>query len=168
MGKRSKTPKPTETEVLQRSGRRCCLCVALKRDASMKRGQIAHLDHDPSNNEVSNLVFLCLDHHEQYDSQTSESKGLSQAEVKSYRDKLDAKLPALLSGERAAGGVEVVGDVLGGDGAEERGGDVNIQGGANRNGASGGGVNIGPGTLEGGKGGPGGRGGDLNIKGGDA
>jgi hypothetical protein len=43
------------------------------------------LDHDPSNTSEDNLAFLCLEHHDQYDSRTSQSKSLQIREVKAYR-----------------------------------------------------------------------------------
>ena len=43
---------------------------------------IARLDHDPSNNDEDNLAFLCFDHHDQFDSTTSQAKGLTVDEVK--------------------------------------------------------------------------------------
>lgn len=49
---------------------------------------MAHLDQDPANSAAENLVFLCLDHHAQFDSRTSQSKGLTPQEVKSYRVEL--------------------------------------------------------------------------------
>lgn len=51
----------------------------------MKSGQIAHLDGDSSNNTSDNLAFLCLVHHDQYDSKTNQSKNLTITEVKTYR-----------------------------------------------------------------------------------
>jgi uncharacterized coiled-coil protein SlyX len=77
-----------ETEVLRRSGRRCCLCFGLCRDFEVKQGQIAHLDRDSANTTIENLVFLCLEHHNQYDTRTSQSKGLTIQEVKAYREEL--------------------------------------------------------------------------------
>lgn len=53
-----------------------------------KSGQIAHLDQDSLNSKFENLVYLCLDHHDKYDSSTSQSKGYTKKEVKSYRDDL--------------------------------------------------------------------------------
>ena len=94
---RSKIPLETETEVLLRSRRRCALCFGLNRDASIKRGQIAHLNRDRSNNKIENLAFLCLDHHDQYDSRTSQSKGLKITEVQYYRAELEEALRASLS-----------------------------------------------------------------------
>src|SRR3989304_5090797 len=95
MSKRPKLPGPVEASVLLNSKRRCCLCVYLSSDSSQKRGQIAHLDGNPDNNDEDNLAFLCLLHHDEYDSRTSVSKGLTIAEVKRYRQKLYAVEPSL-------------------------------------------------------------------------
>jgi hypothetical protein len=66
---------------------RCCV----------KTGQIAHLDHNHNNNEPDNLAFLCLVHHDQYDSKTSQSKGLRENEIKRYRTELYTNVSAALS-----------------------------------------------------------------------
>jgi hypothetical protein len=57
-------------------------------DWQQKQGQIAHIDHDPSNGAEDNLAFLCLPHHDQYDSKTSQSKGITGGEVRKYRQEL--------------------------------------------------------------------------------
>lgn len=88
MALRSQIPKEIEAAVLLQSGRRCCICFGLRRDAGVRKGQIAHLDHDPQNNSIENLAFLCLEHHDEYDSRTQQSKGLTKREVKKYRDRL--------------------------------------------------------------------------------
>jgi hypothetical protein len=90
MTQRKPIPPSIETQVLQKSCRRCCLCWGLQGDTAVKQGQIAHLDHDPSNCAFDNLVFLCLEHHAQYDAKSPQSKGFSQDEVRSYRDRLYA------------------------------------------------------------------------------
>ena len=54
----------------------------------MKAGQIAHLDRDKANAALDNLAFLCFEHHDRYDSRTSQSKNFSIAEVKAYREEL--------------------------------------------------------------------------------
>jgi hypothetical protein len=82
---RKKIPQSTETEIFVLSRRRCCVCYVLNNDETEKRGQIAHLDGDHANPEINNLAFLCFDHHDQLDSQTSQSKGLTAHEVKRYR-----------------------------------------------------------------------------------
>ena len=85
---RKKIKVATETHVLTSCRRRCCVCYGLNRDASEKQGQIAHLDRNPENNHNDNLAFLCFDHHDQYDSRTSQSKNLTASEVKHYREEL--------------------------------------------------------------------------------
>ena len=85
---RKKVAQEIETAVLTRSGRRCCLCVGINGDWEIKLGQIAHIDHDSSNDSEDNLVFLCMPHHDQYDSKTSQSKGITEGEVRKYRQEL--------------------------------------------------------------------------------
>ncbi len=54
----------------------------------MKKGQLAHLDQDNGNAAEDNLAFLCLEHHDEYDSTPNLSKGLRQREVTNWRDQL--------------------------------------------------------------------------------
>ena len=54
----------------------------------VKRGQIAHLDRDRTNNTIANLAYLCLEHHDAYDSTSRQSKGFSAREVRAYRAEL--------------------------------------------------------------------------------
>lgn len=88
--RRKALPPEVAVDVLATSRRRCCVCLALASDDAEKNGQIVHLDHDSSNNDPDNLAFLCLEHHDQYDSRTSQSKGLTIGEVKRYRTELHA------------------------------------------------------------------------------
>jgi len=88
MTRRKPLPKKIEAAVLLNSGRRCCLCYGLSADFRQKKGQLAHLDHNRANHSESNLVFLCLFHHDEYDSPTSQSKGFTEAELKFYRNML--------------------------------------------------------------------------------
>jgi len=94
MANRKHIPKETETAVLVKCRRRCCLCFFLDNDTAVKKGQIAHIDHDPSNAAEDNLAFLCFDHHDEYDGKTSQSKGLTQEEVKHAKAKLEAWVEA--------------------------------------------------------------------------
>jgi len=80
-----------------RSRRRCCLCFGLNDDFDQKQGQVAHLDQDRDNNSPGNLAFLCLHHHDAYDSRTSQSKGLTIGEVKAYRESLYAHIQLFIS-----------------------------------------------------------------------
>jgi hypothetical protein len=90
MGKtpRKRTPTEIELAVLDKSRRRCALCFQIIGDLTEKRGQIAHLDENPANYFEDNLAFLCLDHHSQYDSKTSQHKNYTMAELKKARDRL--------------------------------------------------------------------------------
>ena len=88
MPKRRTISQQDQTHVLVSSARRCCLCYGLNGDLKRKDGQIAHLDHDPSNSDPDNLAYLCFEHHNEYDSQQRQGKGLTILEVKIYRSRL--------------------------------------------------------------------------------
>ncbi len=88
IGNAIRVPAETAKEVLTRSRRRCCLCFWLNGLDQVRKGEIAHLDQDASNNAVENLAFLCFEHHDEYDGRTSQSKGLQEAEVRHWRDML--------------------------------------------------------------------------------
>ncbi|MFZ1082426.1 MAG: HNH endonuclease signature motif containing protein [Candidatus Kryptoniota bacterium] len=85
MTEQKETRKLLQTKVLLLSKRRCAVCFGLNNDQAVKKGQIAHIDQNRSNNSLENLIFLCLEHHDEYDSQTSQSKGLTEAELRKYR-----------------------------------------------------------------------------------
>lgn len=85
---RRKIPATVEAAVLKKSRRRCALCFHLKRDLTEKHGQIAHLNHNRTNNAERNLVFLCLEHHSLYDSETSQHKNFTRPEVTCAREDL--------------------------------------------------------------------------------
>lgn len=90
MSPENRRPIPQEilTTILVSSARRCCLCFGLNGDFEQKQGQIAHVDHVSANPSFDNLAFLCLNHHDQYDGQTRQSKGFTIEELKAYRDLL--------------------------------------------------------------------------------
>jgi hypothetical protein len=95
---RPKIPNQVQTQLLRRSRRRCALCFGLEGDCATKKGQIAHLDRDRTNNALENLCWLCLEHHDEYDTKTSQAKGLTRDEVRACRDALYAALPNILAG----------------------------------------------------------------------
>jgi len=86
--KRPPLPTRVRTEVAVKSKRICCACFGLYSDSDRKKGQFAHLDHNPRNNKVDNIAFLCFDHHDEYDSKTSQAASLSEEEIRHYRDDL--------------------------------------------------------------------------------
>ena len=85
---RKAIPETTQSNVLLKSRRRCCMCFWLAGRDEVVKGQIAHLDQNHENPVEDNLVFLCYDHHDEYDSRTSTSKGLREGEVRKWRDEL--------------------------------------------------------------------------------
>ncbi|MBF6612279.1 MAG: hypothetical protein IVW55_04045 [Chloroflexi bacterium] len=46
------------------------------------------MDRNPTNNDPDNLAVLCLPHHDEYDSKRSQSKGLTEGELKKHRGNL--------------------------------------------------------------------------------
>ncbi len=93
MANRAGINRHVAAKVLMASRRRCCLCVYLDNRDEVRMGQIAHINHSSEESAFDNLVFLCLDHHDLFDSRTSQSKGFSEIEVKGWRDRLYAKYP---------------------------------------------------------------------------
>lgn len=88
--------KTTETAVLLKSRRRCCICFGLNRDLRLKPGQIAHLNQRKDDNREDNLAYLCLEHHDEFDSTTRQRKGLIEAEVREFRSELYERLEEYL------------------------------------------------------------------------
>jgi hypothetical protein len=85
---RKRVPDDFQQRVLDRSRRRCALCIHFNNDWDQKEGQLAHLDRDPSHFAEDNLVFLCLPHHDNYDTKRRQTKNLTIHEAKTARDRL--------------------------------------------------------------------------------
>jgi hypothetical protein len=81
MRRRKRLPTKVEKKVLIASTRRCCLCVFLDHRDGVRKGQIAHLNHNPNDHRFENLVWLCLEHHDDYDGRPSQSKGFRLARL---------------------------------------------------------------------------------------
>jgi HEAT repeat protein len=88
MAARKQLPSRTETAILTKSKRRCCLCFHLNQDYGEKLGQVAHLDGNPENDIEDNLAYLCFDHHSLFDSTTRQHKNYTTTEVKAAREDL--------------------------------------------------------------------------------
>jgi len=78
-----------QTNILYKCRRRCALCFGLRNDTHIKEGQIAHIDRDNTNSEEKNLVYLCLEHHNLYDSKFKQTKNFTPLEVKTYKEELE-------------------------------------------------------------------------------
>jgi hypothetical protein len=85
---RAKISEAVEARLLLESRRRCCLCVFLNQDQREKQVQVAHISRDRSDSSYENLVILCLNHHDRYDSRPSQSKGFKPGEVRDYKERL--------------------------------------------------------------------------------
>lgn len=89
---RKPLPKDIETAVLVQARRRCAICFGLDRDTRLKSGQIAHLDKDNTNHSEGNLAFLCFEHHDEFDSRSSQRKNFAVGEVKRFRSELHGNI----------------------------------------------------------------------------
>ena len=85
---RKSIPLDIQAAVLVLCRRRCAFCFGLDSDLTERHGQIAHINHKSDDSRQENLAFLCLDHHDRYDSTSSQSKGLTEPELRHYRDQL--------------------------------------------------------------------------------
>jgi hypothetical protein len=85
---RKPIPPDVQAEVLTKSRRRCTLCFYLHGDLDEKKGQIAHIDDNPSNFKIDNLAWMCLEHHSVFDSTNSQHKNYTEDEVKIARAEL--------------------------------------------------------------------------------
>jgi hypothetical protein len=87
-------PEEIQHHIFDRSRRRCALCIHFNNDWQQKEGQLAHLDRNPSNYAEDNLAFLCLSHHDDYDTKRRQTKNLTEREAKTARDRLYAFIEA--------------------------------------------------------------------------
>lgn len=75
--------KSVERELLFRNQSVCCIC--------QKSGvQIHHIDDDPSNNKLSNLCVLCVEHHAHASSVGTMTKGLDAALLRRYKSEWES------------------------------------------------------------------------------
>jgi hypothetical protein len=90
---RKKIPASVEAQILTECRRRCCLCFYLDdKSGATVQGQIAHIDHNRTNHSPANLAYLCIPHHDTYDSITSQSKGITETELQHAKQSLIAAL----------------------------------------------------------------------------
>jgi hypothetical protein len=89
MQKRATLPAMLAAEVITHCRRRCTLCFALHADLTPQKGQVAHIDHDRTNTTLNNLVWLCLAHHDEFDSRGHQTKGYLPAEIQQYKAELE-------------------------------------------------------------------------------
>jgi hypothetical protein len=85
---RTPPTEQVETDILYASRRRCALCFGLYGDLTPKRGQLAHVERDAARSGFDDLCYLCLPHHDEYDSKNSQSKRFTPSELRRYRSDL--------------------------------------------------------------------------------
>jgi hypothetical protein len=78
-------PDDVRAKILIRSKRICAFCFYFDDRSVKTRGQIAHVDRDPTNSEIDNGAYLCKNHHDEYDMKSSQSQRLTPAELKEAR-----------------------------------------------------------------------------------
>ena len=96
--KRIPIPKALATEVMHAADSTCCVCRE-----NGKAVQIHHIDGNPSNNTLENLVVLCLEHHNQTQMIGGFGRKLDASLVTRYRDEWlkDLKWRRAQANERA-------------------------------------------------------------------
>jgi hypothetical protein len=94
MADRQPIPDQMQRDLLLACRRRCSICYGLHGDLDVKKGQIAHLDRKRSNNVLENLVWLCVEHHPEYDGRFNQVKNFTIEEVRAFRSELYIRLSA--------------------------------------------------------------------------
>lgn len=79
---RVKTPSKIETELLYQSARTCCVCRTPKLPV-----QVHHIDQNPSNNDIENLIVLCTNCHDEAHTKHDLSQNLNANRLKAFRTK---------------------------------------------------------------------------------
>ena len=93
---RKTIPRNTETEVLNKCNRRCAFCAHFEYDWGTKDGQIVHIDRNRSNIAEENLAYLCLPHHDKYDSKPSQTRRLQPQELRDAKQAINRKTVTLM------------------------------------------------------------------------
>lgn len=78
---RIEVPEDVVARVMLMADRTCCVCTT-----PGKRGQIHHIDEDPSNGAEANLAFLCFECHDQTMIKGGFGRKLDAAQVITFRD----------------------------------------------------------------------------------
>ena len=78
---RKRIPVKTADELIYLSDRMCCICRGPGK-------QIHHIDGHHDNNQIDNLVYLSLDHHDEATKSSGLSRKLSRGLLRNYRNEL--------------------------------------------------------------------------------
>jgi predicted restriction endonuclease len=58
-----RVPRAIRAKVLARFGARCAFVVSKGRCPATERLEVHHMDGNPTNNDLANLILLCAKHH---------------------------------------------------------------------------------------------------------
>ena len=83
--KRKNIPTKKADEVMFQSDLLCCVCES-------RGDHVHHLNNDPGNNDLDNLVLLCFKHHSEVTSRGGLSRRLSPELLRKYRTLLYRKV----------------------------------------------------------------------------
>jgi hypothetical protein len=91
MTSRRRISKDLVSEVMFAADLRCCMCEsgAGLLPPRLHGGQVHHLDGNHANNTKDNLVWLCLEHHEQAGTRGKAVRHLSADVIRRYRNMLE-------------------------------------------------------------------------------
>ena len=93
MPKRRKLNQDAVATLQFRADLRCCLCQYVgDLPPRPKSGQIHHIDGDPSNGAIENLVWLCLEHHEEVGKIGRSSRRIHAKTLIRFRDELERRI----------------------------------------------------------------------------
>lgn len=85
MPKRKIIPPKIEREILFRNQSVCCIC-------QKSNVQIHHIDGNNSNNKLSNLAVLCIEHHDSASTVSTMTRRLSSSLVRQYKFNWEAQI----------------------------------------------------------------------------
>lgn len=105
MPTRKKLSRSVASEVMDAVDLRCCMCPhRMGVPPRIHNGQIHHLDGDPSNGDLDNLAFLCLDCHERAGATGRAARTWSADLIARRRDRLVSRIEIERRGPRVSSG----------------------------------------------------------------
>jgi hypothetical protein len=87
---RRRIPARVEEEILFLADHTCSICTTRYKDV-----QVHHIDGDPSNNDLKNLVIVCLDCHSRITGGRGLGRSYTRGEVRRYKRSWEARVRAM-------------------------------------------------------------------------
>jgi hypothetical protein len=86
---RKPIPTSVEGKILFLADHTCSICTTRYKDV-----QIHHIDEDPANNDLANLIVVCLDCHSRVTGRRGLGRAYARGEVRSYKRSWEARVHA--------------------------------------------------------------------------